>query len=102
MSIHRRAARNDDNHAAVVKALETIGCLVVTIRQPVDLLIGYRGVWMAGEIKDGSKPPSDRKLRPVQESFFQRCAAGKLPHVLLMNPEQAVAAVVEARGVLAA
>ena len=102
MSIHRTAARNDANHAAVVKALEAIGCLVVTIRQPVDLLIGYRGVFMAGEIKDGTKPPSQRKLKPIQAAFFERCTIGRLPCVTLLSPEQAVGAVVEAVSMRAA
>lgn len=92
MSIHRRAARNDANQRAVIEAIEAIGCLVYVIRQPVDLLIGYRGRWVLAEVKDGDKPPSARKLRESQEDFAAKAVAHGLPWLLLTGPEQAVAA----------
>jgi hypothetical protein len=66
----RRAAKVDANQAEIVAALRKIGATV----QPLhgvgsgcpDLLVGYRGVNYTLEIKDGSKPPSARKLTPDQ------------------------------------
>lgn len=74
----RRAAKVDANHAAIVRALSDVGCGVVDLSAVgggvPDLLVhppGYphceRMVLL--EIKDGSKPPSARKLTPAQEKF---------------------------------
>lgn len=61
----RRAARRDRNEREIIEALEDCGCSV----QPLsavgcpDLLVG-RGrteMWLL-ECKDGSKPPSARRL----------------------------------------
>lgn len=66
----RRAAKVDANQTDIVAALRKIGATV----QPLhgvgsgcpDLLVGYRGVNYAIELKDGAKPPSARKLTPDQ------------------------------------
>jgi hypothetical protein len=36
-----------------------------------DLLIGWRGKNLLVEVKDGSKPPSDRKLTPDQVKWHE-------------------------------
>ncbi len=62
----RRAARVDANQSEIVDALRKVGATV----QPLhtvgkgcpDLLVGYRGENHVLELKDGSKPPSARKL----------------------------------------
>lgn len=38
----RRAAKNDDNQAAIIKALNRVGVSVEVIRKPVDLLVHCR------------------------------------------------------------
>jgi len=69
----RRAARVDTNHAEVVSALRACGACVLSLAalgQGVpDLLILHRGKLMLIEVKDGSRPPSARKLKPKQENF---------------------------------
>jgi len=70
MSIHRRAARTDKNQEAIVKGLRQMGAEVWFIKEPCDLLIRYRDQFFIVEIKDGSKPPSQRKLTPQQVEFF--------------------------------
>lgn len=66
----RRAARVDANHAEIVNALRRIGAAVQDLsgvgQGCPDLLICYRGHNLLIEIKDGSKPPSARKLTPDQ------------------------------------
>jgi hypothetical protein len=68
-----RAARTDANQEAVVKALRAIGCKVYVSSSfgqgfP-DLVVGFRGRFVLLEVKDGSKPPSARKLTPDQVKF---------------------------------
>ena len=62
----RRQARLDGNHSAIVRALREAGCSVQSLATIgngcPDILIARNGrMWLA-EIKDGSKPPSQRKL----------------------------------------
>ena len=64
-------ARVDRNQVEIMKALRAMGASV----QPLhtvgsgcpDLLVGFKGINRLIEIKDGSKPPSARKLTPDQE-----------------------------------
>jgi hypothetical protein len=70
----RRAARTDDNQTAIVLALRKAGCKVhvtsglgggfpdVVARHP---RVGVRLL----EIKDGSRPPCERRLTPAEERF---------------------------------
>ena len=69
----RTKARVDGNHAEVVSALRKIGCSVQDLsrvgRGCPDLLVGWRGINVAMEVKDGSKPPSERKLTKSQKAW---------------------------------
>lgn len=66
----RRAAKTDRNQAQIIAALRKAGATV----QPLhavgqgcpDILCGFKGRNWLLEIKDGSKPPSKRKLTPDQ------------------------------------
>lgn len=66
----RRAAKTDDNQAAIVKALRAAGATVQSLGQVgdgcPDLLIGRRGKTLMLEVKDGAKPPSARALTDAQ------------------------------------
>ena len=74
----RRSARVDENQERVVAALRKIGCKVYVSSSfgqgfP-DLIVGIpaangeRQILLV-EVKDGSKPPSARKLTPDQVKF---------------------------------
>lgn len=71
----RRAAKVDANQSSIVQILRQLGATVTCLHAVgggvTDLLIGYRGINILGEIKDPDKPPSDRKLTPDQEIFFR-------------------------------
>lgn len=61
----RRAARTDENQSEIVYALRKIGATVLitsNIKNAFDVLVGYRGKLYIVEIKDGSKPPSQKRL----------------------------------------
>jgi hypothetical protein len=69
----RRAARIDANQPAIVEALRAAGASVATAHTLgdgfPDLVVGYLGVAVLMEVKDGSKPPSARQLTPEQVKF---------------------------------
>ena len=90
----RRAARIDANQPAIVKALRAIGCSV-DITSHVgngfpDLTVGYRKRTTLLEVKDGSKPPSDRELTPDQVKWH---IAWRGQVAVVTSVEEAIAAV---------
>jgi hypothetical protein len=74
----RRAARVDQNQAAIVDALRSVGCSVVSLaavgKGVPDLLVGLRSRNYLLEVKDGNKPPSARKLTEHQEAWHRTWA----------------------------
>ena len=74
----RRAAKVDANQSVITKALRSAGAFV----QPLhtvgagcpDLLVAYRGKWSLIEIKDGSKPLSQRRLTDDEEEWHAKAA----------------------------
>ena len=66
----RRAARIDANQTQIVSALRSVGASVELLsavgKGCPDLLVGYRGMNLLMEVKDGKKPPSERKLTSDQ------------------------------------
>jgi len=88
----RFAAKVDDNQAAVVKELRKAGCNVLSLAAVGsgcgDLLVcRQRQIYML-EVKDGSKPPSKRKLTPRQVKFHK-----VWPVQIVINELEALAAV---------
>jgi hypothetical protein len=72
----RRAARIDANQPDIVEALRAVGCRVLLLHRVgedvPDLLVKTRGGRLRlMEIKDGSKPPSERRVSPGQQRFHQ-------------------------------
>ena len=70
----RRAARTDGNHQAVISEFRRLGCSVLDMSRlgegAPDLLIGYGGISLLVEVKDGSKPPSKRALTTDQVQWW--------------------------------
>ena len=61
----RRAAKVDSNQSEIVSALRKVGAAVVItsqLKNAFDLLVMYRKRIYIVEVKDGSLPPSARKL----------------------------------------
>ena len=62
MVMPRYKAKTDLNQAEIVKALRKIGCDVIVIGTPLDLLCGYRGHNFLIEIKrDGMQYRKDQQ-----------------------------------------
>jgi len=76
----RRAARKDGNHAIIVQGLRAVGASVRILDEKdlPDLLVGYQGQTHLIEIKDGKRKPSERRLRPGQQRFFEEWRGGPL------------------------
>ena len=69
----RRAARVDANLEEVVKAFRKLGCSVnVRNDDMADLDVGYGGLSIIVEVKDGAKPPSRRELSDDERDFHQQ------------------------------
>lgn len=76
----RKYGRVDANHAEVADAFRMLGCSFLSM-SPLgdgapDGAVGYGGLSIFVEIKDGKKPPSRRKLRPSQEEFKKTWKGG--------------------------
>ena len=68
----RRAAKVDANHTEIVAAFRKLGWSVLSVAQLkncCDILVAKGGRTVAVEIKDGTKPPSARKLSDGELKF---------------------------------
>lgn len=94
----RTAARTDANHTEIIEALRRSGCTVQSLASVgkgcPDIAVGVRGMNYFLEIKDGSKPPSKRKLTP-EELVWHSTWRGQV--VTVESVEQALKAVGVAR-----
>ena len=72
----RRAARTDANLTATVDAFRELGCSVHVTNGAWDLTVGYGGISMLVEVKDGAKKPSARKFTPAQVKFRKTWTGG--------------------------
>lgn len=70
----QRRSKVDKNQAEIVARLRAHGCQVLHLHQLkncCDLLVGHNGNLYLFEIKDGSKPKSQRKLTEGEAQFFK-------------------------------
>jgi hypothetical protein len=93
--VRRRAAKVDANQAVVVGGLRACGALVLSLapmgKGVPDLLIWHHTKgFQLFEVKDGSKPPSKRKLTPDQIEF----QAEGWPVTVVESVEGAMAALI--------
>lgn len=67
--------RVDANQPGIVRALREVGASVTPAHEMgkgfPDLVIGHNGHTYLAEVKDGSKPPSRRKLTPDEQRWHE-------------------------------
>ncbi len=92
-----RAKRVDDNHGAVVAALRKAGCVVQSLatvgRGCPDLLVLRGGKTTLLEVKDGSKPPSARRLTADEVRWAGMAASAGVDVYVVSCPADALLAV---------
>lgn len=95
--MRKYAARTDGNHSEIVRELRKIGCSVLSLSRVgggcPDLAVGRNYRTMLLEIKDGSKPPSQRGLTPDQEKFS---AAWRGHYAVVTSVQDAIDVITEA------
>lgn len=76
----RRAARRDDNERDIIKAMRECGAFVKAVNDEgaFDLLVWYNGHTLLLEVKDGSKPPSARRLTDAEQKFHDEWPGNNL------------------------
>ena len=87
----RRAARRDSNEGDIIKAMREAGAYVKVINDEglFDLLVSYRGKTLLIEIKDGSRPPSARRLTDAEQKFHDEWPGSDL--YIVNSVEEALA-----------
>ena len=76
----RRAARRDNGEQDIIKAMRACGAFVKVINDEgtFDLLCWYNGRTLLLEIKDGTKPPSARRLTDAEQKFHDEWPGANL------------------------
>lgn len=84
----------DANQPEIVHALRRAGCLCQSMAMIgdgcPDLLVGLAGVWCVMEVKDGSRPASERKLSKHEEEWHAEAARHGLPVFVVDSVESAL------------
>lgn len=95
MSRGNRPAKVDGNHGEIVGALRGLGAYVVDCSHVgsgfPDLLVWWRGQVLPVEVKDGTKPPSARKLTADQQVFHAEAERHGCPVRVVTNTTEALA-----------
>jgi len=91
MAAPRYRLQKDLNQPAIVDALQRIGCDVLVLHTPCDLLVGYRGLTLCLEVKNEAKRRSKRKLTPDQVLFHGSWRGHK---AIVHTPQEAIDAVI--------
>lgn len=78
--MRRYHSKADANQPEIVEAIRKLGGTVLHLHTlghgAPDLAVGYGGLTMLAEIKDGSKPPSAQKLTPDEEKWHGSWTGG--------------------------
>lgn len=77
----RKAGKRDKIERDIISELERLGAIVCQLDAPVDLLVGWQGVWYPVEVKSG---PS-ASVRDSQLEFFDRCDLKGLPYYVFSH-----------------
>ncbi len=87
----RRAAKIDANQNEIVKTIRKIGATVLItsqLKNCFDILVGCNGINYIMEIKDGSLPPSKKRLTDGELKFKESWNGGE--YYIVESVEQAI------------
>lgn len=84
----RRAARTDSNQADIIQGLREIGARVYYIKEPMDLIVGYRKKTVILEIKT-----EEGRMTRQQAEFLAEWDGG--PAFVVRNREEAINLIVK-------
>lgn len=87
----RRAARVDENQAAIVSALRAAGASVALIGWPIDAVVGIRQQTILMEFKNPDSRYGKKGANENQQSFMATWNGG--PVALVDGPEAALRAI---------
>lgn len=100
----RRAAKVDRNQPEIVEFFRKSGCSVAITSAAhdgfPDIVVGFGGITVLVEIKDGDLPPSGRKLTPDQVRFFSEFKGAKAVVKNIKEAAAIVARLKELSGIL--
>lgn len=100
----RRAAKVDRNQSEIVEFFRKAGCSVAITSSAhdgfPDLVIGFGGLTVLVEVKDGKLPPSGRKLTPKQVEFFDEFKGAKTVVATIQEAQRVVSVLKEVSGVI--
>jgi len=87
-----RAKKKDGNHHEIVREFEKRDCIVEDMTERTnfcDILVIIRQTWQCAfiEIKDGRKPPSQRRLTDGEIKFRDKCNTNSAPWYLCESVE---------------
>lgn len=88
-----RKAKVDSNQKEIVEALRKVGAEVFhvhMVKNLFDILVAYNGTLYAMEIKDGNKPPSQRKLTEGEERCRVKLEGVNVPYNVVTSVEEAL------------
>jgi hypothetical protein len=90
----RRANRKDANHAAIAQLLRQVGAHVIDAAAApalgFDLIVVHRGWIYIMEVKDGSKPPSERQLTPNEQEQQAALARHDVGYHVVLSEDDAL------------
>lgn len=88
----RRAAKIDSNQSQIVDSLRAAGAQIQSLaavgKGVPDLLCQYKGTFYLIEVKDGTRPPSQRKLTEDQVKWHEEWKSAFLG--VVESPEEAL------------
>ena len=86
--------RTDANQADIVKKIRALGGEWVDCtdapKAGFDGVTLWRGRSLITEIKDGSKPPSERRLTKNEEKTKAKCELRGVPYLILLSVDHAI------------
>ncbi len=86
--------RTDTNHARIVKTLRAIGWHVTDASHVgngfPDLVIAKNGRLLLVEVKDGARPPSERKLTALEQMVHLAFAERGVTVAIVSSEDEAV------------